>query len=89
LADSDILFENPRSSHTVSATLFLLLSVGEKQLAKLVCHYLTPTCAPIEVERLFSTNSDVVTPERNLLLPEKAQKILYLHKDMAFLMFNY
>ena len=28
LADTNILFENPRSSHTFSATLFLLLSQG-------------------------------------------------------------
>ena len=89
LADTNILFENPRSSHTISATLFLLLSLVEKQLAKLVCHYLTPTCASIEVERLFSTNGDVVTPERNHLLPENAQKILYLHENMSFLRFNY
>ena len=79
----------PCSSHTISATLFLLLSLVEKQLAKLVCHYLTPTCASIDVERLFSTNGDVVTPERNNLLPENARKILYLCENMSFLRFNY
>ena len=84
LADTDILFENPRSSHTVSATLILLLSLVEKQLAKLVRHDLTPTCASIEVERLFPTNSDVFTPERNLLLPENAGQILYLHENVIF-----
>ena len=89
LADTDILFKNPSSSHTISATLFLLFSLVEKQLAKLVCHYLTPTCASINVERLFLTNGDVVTPERNHLLPENAWKILYLHENMSFLRFNY
>ena len=73
LADTDILFENLHSSHTISATLFLLLSLVEKQLEKLVCHYLTPTRASIKVEMLFSSNGDVVTPERNLLLPENAR----------------
>ena len=52
-------------------------------------HYLTPICASIDIERIFSTNGDVVTPERNLLLPENVRQILYLHENVSFLRFNY
>ena len=61
----------------------------EKAAAKLAEFYLTPPPSSVDVERLFSTAGDIITNERNRLLPENAAKILFLRENLPIVNFDY
>ena len=49
-------------------------------LADVACKYLCIPPSSAASERLFSSAADVVSPERNRILPEKAEMLLFLKK---------
>ena len=51
--------------------------------------YLTPTASTVSVERLFSTAGDIITTERNRLLPENAKMILFIREALPLINFQY
>ena len=61
----------------------------ERVAAKLAAYYLTPPPTSVDVERLFSTAGDIITNERNRLLPENASKILFLRENLPHVNFDY
>lgn len=54
-------------------------------LADLACKYLSIPPSSAASERLFSSAADVTSQERNRLLPEKAEMLLFLKKNMQVL----
>ena len=58
-------------------------------MAKMAEIYLTPSPTTTDVERLFSTARDIITNERNRLLPATAEKLLFLREDFPKINFNY
>ena len=61
----------------------------ERAAAKLAEYYLTPPPTSVDVERLFSTAGDIITNERNRLLPENAAMILFLRENMPRVNYDY
>ena len=51
-------------------------------LADLACKYLSIPPSSAASERLFSSAGDIVSPERNRILPEKAEMLLFLKKNL-------
>lgn len=51
-------------------------------LADLACKYLSIPPSSAASERLFSSAADVVSQERNRILPEKAEMLLFLKKNL-------
>ena len=49
-------------------------------LVDLACKYLSIPPSSVASERLFSSAADVLSPERNRMLPEKAEMLLFLKK---------
>ena len=58
-------------------------------LAKVPKRFLTPPPTSTEVERLFSTAGDILSNERNRLLPENMEKILFCRENISIVNFNY
>ena len=46
-------------------------------------HLTPPPSSSCEVERLFSTASEILNKRRNRLLPSNAEKLLFVHENMA------
>ena len=61
----------------------------DRAAAKLAEIYLTPPPTSVDVERLFSTGGDIITPERNRLSPETASKVLFLKENFPVVKFQY
>ena len=61
----------------------------DRAAAKLAEIYLTPPPTSVDVERLFSTAGDIITPERNRLNPETASKVLFLKENFPVVNFDY
>ena len=51
-------------------------------LAYLACKYLAILPSSVALERLFSSAADVISPERNRILPEKAEMLLFIKKNL-------
>jgi hypothetical protein len=51
--------------------------------------FLTPTPSTVEVERLFSSAADVITPDRNRLNPMNSKMILFLKENLPLVNFTY
>ena len=45
--------------------------------------YLSPPPSSCDVERLFSTASEILNRRRNRLLAENAEKLLFVHENIA------
>ena len=58
-------------------------------LAKVAKRFLTPPPTSTEVERLFSTAGDILSNERNRLLPENMEKILFCRENISIVNLNY
>ena len=56
----------------------------ERIVSNLAEYFLTPPATSVDVKRLFSTAGDIVTKERNILLPENASMILFLRETLPF-----
>ena len=52
-------------------------------LVDLACKYLSIPPSSVASERLFSSAADVLSPERNRMLPEKAEMLLFLKKNLS------
>ena len=61
----------------------------EKELAEQALFYLTPPPTTTDVERLFSTAGDIVTDERNRLLPANTEKLLFCRENLPKVNFIY
>ena len=61
----------------------------ENKLLSLAVLYLMPTPTSTDVERLFSKAGDILTPERNILFPENAEKLLFCRENMSVINFKY
>ena len=61
----------------------------ERKAAKLAEYYLTPPPSSVDVERLFSTAGDIITNERNRLLPDNAAKLLFLRENLPRVNYKY
>ena len=61
----------------------------EEALLKVVLKYLTPPPTSTDVERLFSTAGDILTNERNRLLPANLEKLLFLRENLPNVNFKY
>ena len=57
-------------------------------LAQVARKYLTPPPTSTDVERLFSVAGNILTAERNRLLPESVDKLLFLKENIANLNFQ-
>ena len=51
--------------------------------------YLTPSATTVDVERFFSDAGDIVTPDRNRLLPQNIKKILLTREGLPLINFRY
>ena len=51
-------------------------------LADLACKYLSIPPSSAASERLFSSAADVISQEQNRILPEKAEMLLFLKKNL-------
>ncbi len=58
-------------------------------LARIAKKFLTPPPTSTEVERLFSNAGDVLSNERNRLLPENLEKMLFCQKNLPIMNFKY
>ena len=58
-------------------------------MAKLAEIYLTPPPTSTDVERIFSTAGDIITNERNRLLPATAEMLLFLRENLPRINFKY
>jgi len=58
-------------------------------LARIAKKFLTPPPTSTEVERLFSTAGDVLSNERNRLLPENLEKMLFCRENLPIINFKY
>ncbi|XP_065658592.1 zinc finger BED domain-containing protein 4-like [Hydra vulgaris] len=58
-------------------------------LAKIAKKFLTPPPTSTDVERLFSTAGDILTNERNRLLPENLEKLLFCRENLPNVNFRY
>ena len=45
--------------------------------------YLTALPSSFDVERLFSTASEILNKRRNKLLPSKAEKLFFVHENIS------
>ena len=63
--------------------------IWKKSLAEVAKKYLTPLASTIDVERLFSSTADILSNDRNRLLPQNARKILFLRESLTYLNFRY
>ena len=61
----------------------------DRLASNLAAHYLTPPATSVDVERLFSTAGDILTPERDRLCPETAEKVLFLRENLPIVGFQY
>lgn len=61
----------------------------EKALITLAKKYLTPPPTSTDVERLFSTSGDILSDERNRLLPSNVEKLLLCHENLPVINFKY
>ena len=61
----------------------------ERYLAQVAQIYLTPTATSADIERLFSTAGDIFTNEKNRLLPENGEKILFCRENFPLLKLQY
>ena len=57
-------------------------------LVRLAKKYLTPPPTSTDVERLFSVAGNILTEERNSLLPENVDKLLFLKENIRNLNFE-
>ncbi len=58
-------------------------------LARIAKKFLTPPPTSTEVERLFSTAGDVLSNERNRLLPENLEKMLFCQENLPIINYKY
>jgi len=58
-------------------------------LTKVAKKYLTPPPTSTDVERLFSTAGDILTNERNRLVPENLEKLLFCRENLPIVEFRY
>ena len=58
------------------------------KLAKLAKKYLSPPPTSTDVERLFSIAGSILTDERNRLLPDNLDKLLFLKQNIQLLNFK-
>ena len=79
------LKENIQSRHTDPLQYWKQKKVVWLPLADLASKYLSIPPSSAASERLFSSAADVISQERNRLLPEKAEMLLFLKKNMLFL----
>ena len=54
-----------------------------KALARLAKQYLTPPPTSTDVERLFSVAGNILTDDRNRLLPANVEKILFMRENIV------
>ena len=54
-----------------------------RAMTKMAEIYLTPPPTTTDVERLFSTAGDIITNERNRLLPATAERLLFLRENLS------
>ena len=59
-----------------------------RAMSELAQHYLTPSATSVAVERLFSTAGDILSDERNRLLPANAEKLLFLRENIPKIKFQ-
>ena len=52
-------------------------------LVDLACKYFSIPPSSVASEHLFSSAADVLPPERNRMLPEKAEMFLFLKKNLS------
>jgi hypothetical protein len=65
-------------------------TIEKKQaLATIAKKFLTPPPTSTDVERLFSTAGDILSNERNRLLPENLEKILFCRENIPIINFKY
>ena len=60
-----------------------------KVMANLAKIFLTPPPTSADVERLFSTASHVLNKDRNRLLPQNSDKLLFLHENLINVNYQY
>lgn len=58
-------------------------------LSTLAKVYLSAPASSIDSERLFSEAGNVYEPKRNRLLPENAERLIFLHHNLPLLNYNY
>ena len=61
----------------------------EKGLVSLAKKYLTPPPTSTDVERLFSTAGNILSPERNCLRPHNVEKLLFCRENLPLVNFKY
>ena len=61
----------------------------EKLLSDIAIQYLTPPPTSVDVERLFSVAGLIVSEKRNRLIPENAEKILFIRENLPKVNFQY
>ena len=60
-----------------------------KEMGNLAKIYMTPPPSSVDVERLFSSASHIITKQRNRLLPDNAERLLFVHQNIAHVNYLY
>ena len=60
-----------------------------KEMGNLAKIFLTPPPTSCDVERLFSTASHILNKKRNRLLPNNAERLLFVHENIAIVNYQY
>jgi len=86
----DMYLKEPVLAH-VELIYPLTYWLGKKSLwpclAELACKYLSIPPSSVPSERLFSSAADIVSQNRNQMLPEKAEMILFIKKNLPIVGF--
>ena len=61
----------------------------KKQMSDFAVEKLTPPATSVDIERLFSSASDVGTTDANRITPENLEKKLFCHNNLPAVNFEY
>ena len=61
----------------------------EKHLSKIAKYYMTPPPTSVDVERLFSIAGAILNQKRNRVIPENAEKLLFVRENLPRVNFEY
>ena len=83
------LKEHVQSWHTDPLQYWKQKKLVWLPLAHMACKYLLIPPSSAASECLFSTAADIISQERNRLLPERAEMLLFLKKNLPVFSFQY
>ena len=81
--------QNPNSKRNDPLLYWKQNEQSKPILAKVAHQFFCAPPGSVPSERLFSTAGDIADDKRNRLLPDKAEMLLFLNKNLRLLNFEY